>query len=123
MKFKLLLCFLACSFIGSTIAQDVMKVASDHHKLLFENDQVRVVENTLKPGEKDAPHTHPNGWYYVTAPGSMKVTMADGKVTVWEPKMSESGWLQTMSQHTSENVGNTTMKYVLVEVKSAQAGR
>jgi beta-alanine degradation protein BauB len=123
MKFKFFLCALACVFVGVTIAQDVMKVAPDHYKVLFENEHVRVVENTLQPGEKDAPHTHPSGWYYVTEPGSMKITMADGKVTVWEPKMSESGWLKTESLHTSENVGKTPMKFVLVEVKSAPASK
>lgn len=121
MKFRLLLFALACAFLGTAIAQDVMKVAANHYKVLFENEHVRVVENTLKPGEKDPPHTHPDGWYYVTEPGSMKVTMADGKVTIWEPKAGESGWLKTKSLHTSENIGKTTMKFVLVEVKSAPA--
>lgn len=121
MKFRPLFCTLAFAFLGTAIAQDVIKVAADHNKVLFENEHIRVVENTLKPGEKDPPHTHPSGWYYVTEPGSMKVTMADGKVAIWEPTPGESGWLQTRSLHTSENVGKTTMKFVLVEVKSAPA--
>ena len=54
-------------------AQDVMVAAANHYKVLVDNDNVRVVENTLAPGEKDPVHTHPAGWYYVTRPGKMKV--------------------------------------------------
>jgi beta-alanine degradation protein BauB len=123
MRFKLIFSLAASALFGITCAQDVIKVAPEHNKILFENDQVRVVENTLNAGEKDPPHVHPHGWYYVTEPGSMKITMAGGKVTIWEPKLSDSGWLQTMRLHASENIGKTTMKYVLVEVKSAPADK
>ena len=37
----------------------------------------------------------------------------------WPAKGGEGGWLQTKTPHTSENVGKTTLVYVLVEVKSA----
>ncbi|MGC1615073.1 MAG: hypothetical protein WA736_10340 [Candidatus Acidiferrum sp.] len=102
-------------------AQDVVKVAPEHNKIILENSDVRVIENTLAPGEKDAMHTHPSGWYYVTKPGTMKIVFADGKVATWEAKRGEGGWLQTKAPHTSENVGKTTLVYVLVEVKSADA--
>jgi len=100
-------------------AQDAAVVASDHYKVLVDNEYVRVVENTLKPGEKDATHTHPAGWYYVTKPGTMKVVHAGGKVQTWQAKAGEQGWMQAEGPHTSENVGDTTMGFVLVEVKAA----
>jgi quercetin dioxygenase-like cupin family protein len=100
-------------------AQDVIKVAGDHNKILLENENVRVIENTLAPGEKDAMHTHPPGWYYVKQPGTMKVVHSDGRTETWEAKTGEGGWLKTMDPHTSENIGKTTLVYVLVEVKSA----
>ena len=99
-------------------AQDVTKVASEHNKVIQENQYVRVIENTLAPGEKDAMHTHPAGWYYVKQPGTMNVVHANGKVEVWEARAGEGGWLATMDPHTSENTGKTTLVYVLVEVKS-----
>jgi len=98
-------------------AQDVMKVAKDHYKVLVENEYVRVVENTLLPGQKDPMHTHPAGWYVVTTPGTMKVVFASGKSELWEPKAGESGWSPGEGAHTSENVGTAPMTYVLVEVK------
>ena len=100
-------------------AQDVMAVASDHYKVLVDNAYARVVENTLAPGEKDPMHAHPAGWYYVTKPGKMKVVHADGKSQIWEAKAGEQGWMSAEGPHTSENVGSTTLGYVLVEVKGS----
>ena len=101
-------------------AQDVMTVAKDHYRVLVDNPQVRVVENTLLPGQKDPLHTHPAGWYYITNPGTMKVVFADGRTELWTPKAGESGWSPAEGAHTSENVGDAPMSYVLVEIKSAQ---
>lgn len=106
---------------AAATAQDAVKVAPDHYKILKENKYVRVIENTLAPGDKDGMHTHPSGWYYVTKPGSMKVVHADGKSEIWEAKAGEAGWLNAEGPHTSENVGTTTMGFILVEVKNAPA--
>jgi quercetin dioxygenase-like cupin family protein len=102
-------------------AQDVMVAAPNHYRVLVDNENVRVVENTLQPGEKDALHTHPAGWYYVTRGGTMKVVFASGQTEMWTPPTGESGWSAPEAPHTSENVGTTPMSYVLVEVKSAAA--
>jgi quercetin dioxygenase-like cupin family protein len=109
----------ACLLGGAALAQDALKAAPEHYKVLVENEHVRVIENTLKPGEKDGVHTHPSGWYYVTKPGLMKIGHPDGKTEMWEAKEGEAGWLKAEAPHTSENVGKTTMGFVLVEVKSA----
>ena len=103
---------------GYAIAQDVMKVVPEHYQVVFENDRVRVVQNTLKPGESDPIHTHPAGWYYVTSPSSLKLSFTDGNRTVWQQKPGESGWIEAEPPHTAENVGKAEMQFVLVEVKS-----
>jgi quercetin dioxygenase-like cupin family protein len=116
---KLLLLLVAgLALAGPARAQDVMTVASNHYRVLVDNEQVRVVENTLQPGEKDPLHTHPAGWYYVTRPGQMRVVFASGKSEIWEPKAGEAGWSPGEGAHTSENVGNAPMSYVLVELKA-----
>lgn len=104
-------------------AQDIVKVAPEHSKVLMENDDVRVVQTTLAPGQKDPMHTHPSGWYYVVTPGKMKITFPDGKVALWESEAGEGAWLKTKSPHEDENVGTTTIVWVLVEVKSAEKAR
>ena len=113
------LAVVALALVGTARAQDAVVVAPDHYKVLTDNAHVRVIENTLKPGEKDGMHTHPAGWYYVTLPGKMKVVFSTGKVDIWEAKVGESGWMNAEAPHTSENIGATTMGFILVEVKSA----
>ena len=56
---------------GRAGAQDVLAVAKDHYKVLVDNARIRVVENTLAPGEKDPMHTHPAGcvWTGSFSPG------------------------------------------------------
>lgn len=118
-KRVLLLCIFT-GLCGFAEGQDVMKVAANHYKVLKEDASVRVVENTLGPGEKDPMHTHPAGWFYVTKPGKMKVVHADGKSEVWDAKAGEQGWMDAEGPHTSENIGTAPMGFVLVEVKAAK---
>ena len=87
--------------------------------VLTENAQVRVIQATFAPGAREPTHTHPAGWYYVTMPGKLKVTYADGKVEMWDAKVGEAAWMDGEAPHQSENVGSTTLQYVMVEVKSA----
>jgi len=117
---KRLVMLFTLSFAAATFAQDAVTVAPKNFKVLVDNEHVRVVQDTLKPGEKEAQHTHPAGWYYVTQPGKMKVTYADGKVSTWDAKLGEQAWMDAEAAHTSENIGKTTIQYVLVEVKSAK---
>jgi quercetin dioxygenase-like cupin family protein len=121
----ILLAALVCagSAMAADEAQDVMKVAPEHYAVRVDNANVRVVENTLRPGEKDGWHTHPAGWYYVTQPGKMKVVHADGAESIWDAKAGEAGWMEAEGAHTSENVGATTMGFILVEVKSVETQR
>jgi len=101
------------------VAQDVVKVSPATNKVLVENTYVRVLESTFKPGAKEGMHTHPAGWYYVTRAGKLKVSYASGKVEMWQPKVGESAWMDGEEPHTAENVGKSTLQYILVEVKAA----
>jgi len=117
---RLFAAFAAASVLSaSALAQDVMAVAANHYVVRVDNADVRVIENTLAPGQIDPVHTHPAGWYYVTKPGKMKVVHADGKSEIWDAKEGEAGWMQAEGPHSSENVGSTSMSFILVEVKSA----
>ena len=100
-------------------AQDVVQAAPDSNVVKVDNEHARVVEAHIKPGAREALHTHPAGWYYVTQGGTLQVDFADGKHETWSPKAGESGWLEAEGPHTSHNTGKTTLSWTLVEVKSA----
>ena len=46
---------------GSTgpSSYDAVAAAPDNHRVVFENEKVRVLEVTIKPGEKEPFHEHP----------------------------------------------------------------
>ena len=52
---------------------DFIKSSPDKAKIVLENEFVRVIEYSLKPGEKDSTHTHPPKTSYVISGGTLRV--------------------------------------------------
>ena len=97
-------------------AQDPAKVAPDLYKVVFENARVRVMEVTMTPGAKAATHSHPDHFAYGLSTGKAKFTHADGKSIEVEIKSGDVVWVPAES-HTSENIGETELKVLVVELK------
>ena len=113
----LLLFALAIFFATTTtFAQDPVKAASQAFKERLNNDKVRVLEYSSKPGEKEAMHSHTAMLLYVIQGGKLKSTVADGTSKEIEYKTGDVVWRDAIT-HTSENVGTTELKTLLVEVK------
>lgn len=98
---------------------DALTASPDNFKLLLENDQVRVLEYTLAPGQRDTWHTHPPKVSYVVTGGKVRVTTEDGKSFVADEEAGSASWMGALGRHFVENVGTTTVRVVLTEVKSA----
>jgi len=101
---------------GSALAQDVMKVSPETHKVLLENDQVRVLDARMKPGEKVAMHSHPPNVVYFLTDGKIKITYPDGKTEEREVKAGVAGWSEGVT-HAAENVGTTEFHELQIELK------
>lgn len=96
---------------------DGLTASPDNFKLLFENDHVRVLEYTLKPGKKDSWHTHPPKSSYVVQGGKIKVYTDKGEVLIFDEKAGTAEWSDYLGKHQVENIGSTTVKIILTEVK------
>ena len=108
------------AFMGastSVLAQDPAVVNSKTIKVKFENDRVRVLEAELPPGVKEQVHSHPAYVIYVLAGGKVRNYAADGKTTEIELKTGEILYRDPLT-HAAENIGNTTMHMILVELKA-----
>jgi quercetin dioxygenase-like cupin family protein len=94
--------------------------AVDSHRgglaVRFENDRVRVLELRLKPGEREAMHTHPQYVLYALTDYRVKNTSADGTVRVFDRKAGDVFWGEPVT-HGGENVGETEVRAVIVELK------
>ena len=61
-------------------AQDPAKLAPHLYRVVLDNEDTRVIDYHLKPGEKEPLHSHPSGVlvYYFTEV-TMRVTLPGGK--------------------------------------------
>jgi quercetin dioxygenase-like cupin family protein len=101
---------------GEAPAQDVVKVSPETHKVLVENDQVRVLDVIAKPGEKVAMHSHPASVLYYLTDGKLKVTYPNGKTEEREVKAGTAVWSGAVT-HAVENVGSKEFHEVHTELK------
>jgi len=99
---------------------DGLKASPHNFKLLLENEYVRMLEYSLKPGEKDTPHTHPSKSSYVVSGGKIKVYLENGETLIFDEEAGTADWSDYVSKHYGENIGNTTVTIVLTEIKSLQ---
>jgi Uncharacterized conserved protein, contains double-stranded beta-helix domain len=99
-----------------TPAQDPVKVNPKSITVKIDNDRVRVFEAFLKPGEKEAAHTHPAYVVYIIEGGKVRNHASDGTATERELRTGEVHYRDPQT-HWTENIGNTTVRLVLVELK------
>lgn len=97
---------------------DALKVSPENFKLLLENDHVRVLEYTLKPGTRDITHTHPPKASYIISGGQLKVHFENGDSSIFDDKAGTTSWMDHVGKHWVENIGTTEIKIILTEVKS-----
>jgi len=102
-------------------AQDPMKVAPNvYKKVLLENDKVRVLEVEFAPGDSTAWHHHPNHVAYALTDGKLEITDKGKKPMVAELKAGQAMYLPAVT-HKAKNVGTTTLKIVVTEIKAPGA--
>ena len=79
-----------------------LEVAANVYKFKMENDRVRVLTVTFKPGDKAVMHNHPDHVVYVLEGGTMKLT-SQGKTDVLDLKTGDAVFLNAQS-HEAENI-------------------
>ena len=99
---------------------DFVASSPDKAKILLENEYVRVIEYSLKPGEKDSTHTHPPKTSYVISGGTLRVYPENEKPFDAEEVTGTVEWADKKGNHYVENIGKTTVTILLTEIKSAQ---
>jgi quercetin dioxygenase-like cupin family protein len=118
--FVLMFALLVTGFVRSdasvTRQQDPVEVNSNTIALRLENARVRVLEATLKPGDKEKTHSHPAYVIYVIEGGKVRMHGTDGTVTEAEFKTGDVLYREAVT-HWAENIGATTIRLELVELK------
>ena len=103
---------------------DAMKAAPEHHKLLLENDSVRVLETRIRPGERTAVHSHP--WpavqYLVSFSDFIRYdpegkVLFDSRNMATKPPPGAALWSPPVPLHYIQNVGSGDLLVIAVELK------
>jgi hypothetical protein len=107
--------------------QDAMVSGKKNHKILLENDSVRVLEVTILPGEKEAVHHHqwPSVLYvmegedFIDRDGEGNVLFDSRKIPSFHlNKLPMTSWTGPQGPHSIENLSKTQrIRLIRVEIK------
>ncbi|HEY0975839.1 MAG TPA: hypothetical protein VGE21_00095 [Flavobacteriales bacterium] len=103
---------------------DALTAAPEHHRLIMENEHVRVLETVLPPGERTRVHTHcwPATQYVKSAAHVVRYD-GEGQVLFDSRKagtLLQSDivrWGEPLPPHSLENVDTVALRVISVEIK------
>ena len=116
----LLLALLALA-AGPALAQDPVVVDSEHYKLEFENEHVRVIRITYGPNEESVMHYHPAAVAVFLVDQKVQFTFPDGGTAEVQTKAGETIWTQA-GPHLPKNLTDGPLELILVEMKEPASG-
>lgn len=103
---------------------DAVIAAPAHHRVLLENDLVRVLETIVEPGETVPLHTHrwPAVTYFRSTTDLVRrdengTVLMDTRLLSGPLPVGQAVWTPPLGLHTLENVGTTTLHVITVEHK------
>lgn len=103
---------------------DAMIAAPRHHTLLMENERVRVLDTRIAPGEMVPIHTHrwPSvlyvlGWSNFVRRDADGAVLLDSRTVDSPPRERSTLWVPPLPPHSLENVGQSEIHIISVELK------
>jgi hypothetical protein len=105
-------------------ALDALVATADYHRLLFENERVRVLKVRIGPGQLVPVHTHrwPSAVYVVSASNFVRrdgegKLLFDSRKAGPPPATPTVQWTDALPPHSVENVGNSEILLITTELK------
>ncbi len=93
------------------------EVSPDVYKVIFDNEEVKVLEVTFAPGQGDDMHEHGVITYYGINGGKLQSTLPDGTVNEMNVPDGFVGHGNDIVKHQMKNIGDDTVKIIIVEHK------
>jgi quercetin dioxygenase-like cupin family protein len=112
-----LVVFVLAAGATATVAQDPAVVNARNLKVTLDNPRVRVMEATLKPGDKEEMHSHPSYVVYVIEGGKVRNHAKDGTISESTFTPGQTIYRDPVT-HWSENIGTTTIRTLVIELKA-----
>lgn len=99
-----------------TVSLDPAVTNPDHYQVIFENERVRVLEYTDKPGDRTTAHEHPDSVIYTLSSFRRRLYSTGNEPHDVEMTAGRPGWLPAQ-QHAGHNTGDTDTHLIFVELK------
>ncbi len=103
-------------FAGSLRAQDAAVANPKTIHVTLDNEHARVFEATLTPGWKENMHSHPTSIVYVIVGGTVRNHLPDGTTSEATLTAGQTLYRDPIT-HWNENIGKTTIRLIVVELK------
>ena len=95
---------------------DIAEISPDVHRVIFENDAIRMLEVTVKPGATVPMHTNPENINYILQGGTLRLVAPDG--SIMDVQLTEKQVVPApVGRHAVENVGQTEVRTLCIELK------
>lgn len=107
---------------------DGVTAAPGNHRVLFENDRVRVLQTTIPAGTVTPLHTHLTPTLQYVLSGSHFVRRDESGATMFDTHadpdfvLPQVQFAEAISKHTIENTGTDDLVVIGVELKESAAG-
>jgi hypothetical protein len=102
-------------------AQDAVKIAPAHYKLLIDNPAVRVLKIVYSPGAKSPMHSHPDAMLVALGDAKVRFTLPDGKTQDMDIGKELASYTPATT-HAPADIGTTPVDAILVEFKTKEPG-
>jgi quercetin dioxygenase-like cupin family protein len=103
---------------------DAMTAAAEHHEVLLENDQVRVLESRVAPGDSTPVHNHCWPAVLFVLSNSVFFRYDDNGDVIFDSRASgrsmhtgQVGWSPPLLPHYVKNVGDNEIRVISIEIK------
>lgn len=105
---------------------DALIASPQHHKLLFENELVRVLDTNIAPGETTNVHTHkyPASLYFLSWSDFIRYdaegnVLLDSRTMEKTPAIGSALWSNPLPAHALKNIGANNLHVLCVEIKQS----
>lgn len=104
---------------------DALVASPQHHKLLFENETIRVLDTNIKPGEETNLHMHQYpaslyilSWSDFIRYDANRIVIVDSKTLGLCFSSGTALWTGALAPHLLKNVGGADLHVISVEIKN-----
>ena len=111
--------------MNSAHAQDAAKIMPKSYKIAFENDKLRVLEFSGRPGMGvcgEGVHSHPEHLTIVLSDWKGMATLENGTEVPRDKKIGDVFWSEAET-HKVENTGKSNSRVLIVELKTASKAK